>query len=99
MRESAPRRLTRNRGGARPGAGRPTKRVTLLRQTLRETLGAKLDADAIGPIIDILLRMALEGDIDAIKIVLDRALGKVKETVEVQQTPVKGYIVVGPDDL
>lgn len=58
-------------GGAREGAGRPKLEATVLRRVLIE----KLEKNA-GPIADALIARGLEGDVPALRELLDRGLGK-----------------------
>lgn len=74
------------KGGARPGAGRPPgkkNKTTIEKEALKEYLFEEFKKRK-GSIVDALLRKAEEGDIASIKETLDRALGKVKDEVQVE---------------
>jgi len=70
------------RGGKQPGAGRPKEKRTIQAEKLREFLIAEVIREK-GPIIEALIAKAKTGDIPAIKEVLERTIGKVKETMDV----------------
>jgi hypothetical protein len=70
------------RGGKQPGAGRPKEKRTIQAEKLREFLIAEVLREK-GPIIEALIAKAKTGDVPAIKELLERSIGKVKETVDV----------------
>ena len=68
-------------GGYRPGAGRKKGQRTIQSEKLKDFLVAEIMREK-APIIKALVRKAKEGDIIAIREVLERTIGKVKETME-----------------
>lgn len=77
-------------GGQRKNAGRPTGSLathTLEAQTLRQYVVEQVIANK-KELIQALIKKGRSGDIPAIKELLDRSLGKVKESMEIS-TPVK----------
>jgi hypothetical protein len=69
------------KGGARPNAGRKKASHTIQAEKLREFLIAEVIKEK-GPIVKALIEKAKGGDTQAIKEVLERAIGKVREQVE-----------------
>lgn len=71
-------------GGARPGAGRKQGYKaphTLEAETYRKILIQKIVAKA-GPLADALVSKGLTGDVQALKEINERALGKVKDNID-----------------
>lgn len=75
-------------GGVRPGAGMPKGKKT--RKTIEKEKAAEYLMRRIGekmePIATALIDKALTGDVPALSITLDRGLGKVKDTHEIDAT-------------
>jgi hypothetical protein len=69
------------KGGARPNAGRKKAPHTIQAEQLRAFLVAEVLKEK-GPIVKALIEKAKAGDTQAIREVLERAIGKVKEQVE-----------------
>jgi len=65
-------------GGARPGAGRKKGFAAIQSEKLREFLVEQVLKEK-GPIIKALVEKAKSGDTQAIKEVLERTIGKVKD--------------------
>ena len=70
-------------GGARPGAGRKKGVKTIQSEKLREFLIAEVLRER-GPIVTALIEKAKTGDVAAIREVFERAIGKVKESMEIE---------------
>ena len=78
------------RGGARPGAGRKKEQRTIQSEKLREYLIEQVIKEK-SPIIKALIKKAKGGDTGAIKEILDRALGKAKESLDLTSGGEKIY--------
>lgn len=70
-------------GGLRPNAGRKKANHTILAEQGRKYIVEKVSQE-LEPIMDALILKAKNGDVAAIRDLLDRAFGKAKETVEHQ---------------
>ena len=75
------------KGGHRAGAGRKKGFAALEGEKARELIAKKLSAE-LGPIIDIAIKQAKSGDRYAREWLIERAYGKVKEDIELQNIPV-----------
>lgn len=71
------------KGGYRPGAGRPIAQHTIQAEKLKAYLIEEVLKEH-GPIIKALIDKAKTGDIQAIKEVLERSLGKVKDEMDLR---------------
>ena len=88
-----------SRGGYRPGAGKKKgykASHTLQAEQVRKFLIKKVLKEK-EPIIDVLIELAKKGNIQAIKEILERVLGKVKEQLELGggETPIEIVIKKG----
>jgi len=93
-----------SKGGARPGAGRKVGQKaahTLEAETYRRVLIEKIVANA-APLAEALLAKGLSGDVPALREINERALGKVKENIDVtskgKQLTGINYIVPNGDN-
>ncbi len=76
------------RGGKQPGAGRPKGSkdpLTIQRETLKKYILSRIIKEK-KPVIDKLLERAKAGELDAIRELFDRALGKPSQDVGVDLT-------------
>lgn len=87
-REDAPNGLIRTPNGQFPvgvsgnPAGRPKgskNRIVQLRQDLEVALREHVNADAVKGIIDVMVAQALEGDVSAAKMILDKVLPNARD--------------------
>ena len=71
-----------NRGGKRPGAGRPVATKTLLTQRINEEITKRVH-EQIGPMIDAQIRsvLAKKSNTTGFKTLLEYSVGKPKETI------------------
>lgn len=91
-------------GGARPGAGRKKGSKaphTLEAETYRKVLIQKIVENA-KPLAEALLAKGLTGDVPALKEINERALGKVKDSVDItskgEQIKAINYILPNGDN-
>lgn len=70
--------------GNKVATGRPKAHHTIEAAKAREYIIQRV-TEELGPIMDNLIALAKAGDIAAIKDLLDRAYGKAKETMDVNQ--------------
>lgn len=68
------------KGGFRPGAGRKKASHTIEAEEYRKLLIARVREEA-GPIIDALIAKARKGDVQALKEINDRVLGRAHQQV------------------
>ena len=74
-----------NRGGRREGAGRPLATKTLLTQRINDEITKRVH-EQIGPMIDAQIKSVLaeKSNTTAFRILLEYAVGKPKETIEIE---------------
>jgi SRSO17 transposase len=93
--------MASKRGGARVGAGRKKVAEKTAKQT-NVDLARNRVVDRLPEIADAMIRAALEGDVKAGIYLMDRALGKVTQAVDLKASGgvvVKGYMAFDPDDV
>jgi hypothetical protein len=69
------------KGGARAGAGRPKSARSLAREKANDIM-SRMVLKEIVPLTQVLIEKGLDGDIQAIKELFDRGLGKVSQNVD-----------------
>lgn len=86
------------KGGKRPGAGRPKSDATIRTQLAREQLCILLEKEVTG-IFHALLLKAQDGDVQAARELFDRAWGKAPQSVDmnVQGRPILILDATGGD--
>lgn len=87
---------TLNRGGAQPGAGRPPKELSItwhIKQALE-----RQDQEGAMALADALVEKAKEGNAAAIREVMDRVDGPVKQKSEVEHSGQVAYIILTPEE-
>lgn len=76
-------------GGKKPGAGRP-KKLPALDTLIAEVLSDKQNGmSAAEAILKVMRQKAIKGDLKAAEMLLNRAYGKPKESIEVKVTEVE----------
>ena len=76
--------MTKKRGGAQPGAGRPKGSLgghTIQAMRAKEYVVARV-TENLPALLDVMLAKGMGGDIQAIKDLLDRAYGRPTESIE-----------------
>jgi hypothetical protein len=79
-----------NHGGTREGAGRPKGSIashTLETQAFRQYIIQQIIANK-KELVEALIKKAKSGDIPALRELLDRSLGKVKDSMEILTSPI-----------
>lgn len=69
------------KGGYRPGSGRKKGAATIEREKMKDYIAQRIVENA-EPIVAVLIKKAIEGEIPAIKELFDRGFGKPTQAVE-----------------